>query len=492
MMMNTKTWVASIIRSDDHKTFSSIFLHFFWLVLAVVMFLGGMALAMLLEGKFSFYGLDIVVGIFGLLVVAILLLLRQEKLIIALIIVIHLYIDLYFGVLAAALIIPIMLLPVYFLRRSPASPWVMPRAIWLWLLLLVLCIPATIQGGGLYNFLYYYCDVFAGALLIFWLGIVVANNEMNMRMILQMIAAIGTFFAIVTIIQFMTGTLLFGSSRFTDELLQTSDFALFSGSSISRAGSFFVNPDWNGTFFSIMLFLPIGLFIQSSSLFEKILYFIEIFLILIALLATFSTGAWVGAFAGIAVLLILIGYVGYRLIMLCLFGVIALAGGIFFSSQINAQLQHATAPNELALRQGVWQTAINVIRTFPLTGIGLSQQIYLQKSSLYQARTQYLPLAHPHDAYLEIGAMAGLPVLAAFLAVLLLALWLALRNWMLADQRSRPLIGAVIASVFALSINSISINGWTLPPLAALGWLILGLVSSPLLKKSLMSIKKEG
>ncbi|HEV2655403.1 MAG TPA: hypothetical protein VGT82_10605, partial [Ktedonobacteraceae bacterium] len=35
----------------------------------------------------------------------------------------------------------------------------------------------------------------------------------------------------------------------------------------------------------------------------------------------------------------------------------------------------------------------------------------------------------------------------------------------------------------ALSVNSISINGWTLPPLAAIGWFLLGILASPLLMR---------
>jgi len=54
----------------------------------------------------------------------------------------------------------------------------------------------------------------------------------------------------------------------------------------------------------------------------------------------------------------------------------------------------------------------------------------------------------------------------------------------MSDQRIRPLLGGGIASIITLSINSWSINGWTLPALSMIGWLILGVVASPLLRKS--------
>jgi O-antigen ligase len=157
-----------------------------------------------------------------------------------------------------------------------------------------------------------------------------------------------------------------------------------------------------------------------------------------------------------------------------------------FPSQVNLLFLHASDPNELLLRNAGWLTAIRVIQAFPLTGVGLGFETYQLRSNPYRVPAQYEPLAHPHNSYLELGAMAGLPLLITFVALILFALWLALRNWRLTDVRTRPLLSGGIAAVLALSVNSWSINGWTLPPLAATGWLILGVISSPLLTKSQM------
>ena len=64
-------------------------------------------------------------------------------------------------------------------------------------------------------------------------------------------------------------------------------------------------------------------------------------------------------------------------------------------------------------------------------------------------------------------------------------------NWVLVDKDTRPLLCGGIAAIVALSLNSFSINGWTLPPLAAIGWIILGVISSPLLAKSLKSERQK-
>jgi len=57
----------------------------------------------------------------------------------------------------------------------------------------------------------------------------------------------------------------------------------------------------------------------------------------------------------------------------------------------------------------------------------------------------------------------------------------------LTEERNRGYLISGIAAIVALSVNSFSINAWTLPPLAAAGWIILGVISSPSLRKSLMS-----
>jgi len=49
-----------------------------------------------------------------------------------------------------------------------------------------------------------------------------------------------------------------------------------------------------------------------------------------------------------------------------------------------------------------------------------------------------------------------------------------LHNRALLNTETRVLLSAGIAAIVALSVNSFSINAWTLPPLAAAGWIILG------------------
>ena len=309
---------------------------------------------------------------------------------------------------------------------------------------------------------------------MFWLGMLVARNKVNLRTLFQALTVLGALLAIHTIIQVTTGRFLLNTPSIDAYLAQAANFTLADSGGISRAGSFLRNPDWNGTFFAIMLFLPLSLFTETTSFLLKFLYFSVIFLMLIALLFTYSAGGWLSALGGMVAFILIVGRSYYRILVSVFAVFIGVILVMVFPIQVNFLLQHASVPGELSLRLGAWQTAINVIRAFPLTGIGLGFSNYEQRAEPYRVPAQVVPLVHPHNSYLELGAMAGLPVLIMFLTLLLFALWQAWRNCLQVDTGTRCLLGGGIATIVALSVNSVSINAWTLPPLAAIGWLILG------------------
>src|SRR6266566_3376704 len=436
-------------------------------------------------GRLGPYASGLVIGAIMMILVTIL---RQDALAATFVVVTSIYVDWYLGRLFDAQLITLLLLVVFFLARSPQYPWVEPRALWLWFLFLLLGIYPAIQGATrLYDIGFYYPNIIAGALLTFWLGTVIAKDVLSVRRFFQILAILAALLAIHTIIQALTGKVVFGSSRFDAYIASRGDYTLVTGLDVKRVGSFFEDPNWNGTFFATMLFLPLGLFMESSSVQGKVLYLAEVLLILPALLFTYSGGAWVGVLGGLIVFLLLLGRTRYRVLLSSLVGLVVLLGAVFFPPQVNLQLQHGTNPAELSLRMGAWQTGLNVIRAFPLTGVGLGFDVYLQRAEPYRVAAQYLQLSHPHNSYIELGAKAGLPVLAVFIALVAFAVWQALHNRALLNKETQVLISAGIAAIVALSVNSFSINAWTLPPLAVAGWIILGVISSPLLTKSLMS-----
>lgn len=449
----------------------------FMLTLAVI--------ALTVSYAVSVLGLYAWATLLGVPIMLLLVLLRAYEVATVGIVVLHIYVDWYLGLLLPALFVTLVLLFLIFLLRDAQHPWQEPSMFWLWVALLVLAIyPAVVGVLRPYDAVFYYPNIIAGALLSFWLGTVVAKDVFSTRKIFHMLAFVGAILALHSLVQATTGITLLGTARFDQFLTTTDSYELVTGSNVHRVGSFFVDPNYNGTFLAMMLFLPLGLFVESRTIAGKLLCALEVLLILPALLFTYSNGAWVGVLAGFAVFFLLVNSLLYRCFLCFLTASIGAIGLLFLPVQLALQFQHASGPAELSLRMGAWQTGINIIRAHPWTGIGLGFGIYEIRAEAYRDPAQYIPLVHPHNSYIELGAKAGLPVLFVFLALLASAFWKALRNRNSFDTRTRQFLSGGIASVCALSVNSWSINAWTLPPLAAIGWLLLGCMASPLLTKN--------
>jgi O-antigen ligase len=462
------------------------FYYFSIVAIGLGLLLSGVVIGLLLGGRVGNPGLYLGFGVIAAIAMSIIIAIRQDELAVTGVIVVSLCIDWYLGLNIVSPIMALALLLIFYFARSSRYPWIESRPLLLWILFLGLSILPAIRGfTSLYDFLYYYPNLIGGAFIMFWLGSGIARNVTSVRRFFNLLAGFGTLVAVHLIIEATTGQLLFATSSLETFLALRSDYSL-GIAQVSRYGSFFVQPDAGSAFLAMMLFIPLGLFVESSSLLKKALYFAELLLIIIALLFTFSTGAFLAAGAGILTFALLAGSTRYR-VQMVLYTIISAAVLFFgFPSQVNLLIQHAYVPTEASLRQGLWETAWRVIRAFPLTGIGLSRAAYLQIADAYRVPAQYVAENNPHNSYLELGAMAGLPVLFVFLALLLFALWQALRNWARVDKSSRPLLGCGIAAIIVLCFNSLTFGLWTLPPMAAAGWLILGVVASPLLSRGVV------
>jgi len=421
----------------------------------------------------------------GLILFTMVLILRQDEVATVIVLTVQIYVDWYIGYRIVSLGLAVFLLCVFFLTRSPQRPWGEPKQLWIWMIFLGITIFPAIRGAlNTHDFLVYYPDIILGAFIMFWLGTTLARDVARLRLLLRVLACFGTLMALHTIIQAMTGKILFSLALVDAYKAGSANFQLGVDLSVNRAQSFFIDPNWNGTFLVLMVFLPIGLCFESRSFVAKLFYISEILLILLALLFTYSASAWGAVIVGIASFIIFTGNMRYRIKTFLFFGLVAFVLLIGFSSQINLLLLHAIDPQEIRLRNAVWQTAMRLILAHPLDGVGLGHQVYLQTAEYFRVPEQIVPLDHPHNSYLEWAAMGGIPVLIVFITLVLSVWWQTLSNWLQADVRTRALFGAGLASTLALSFNSWGNQGWTLPPLAGLAWLILGAVSSPLLMKN--------
>ena len=483
---NTNRWHTAQYNRIFTLLTSSYFLLF---IILTLMLAGGVASGELLGGKLGNLGTYMVTAVIGLAAMAIVLILRQDDVAIVMVLAVRLYVDWYLGLKLVAQGMAILLLIVFYLSSSPKRAWRKPHTLWLWLLLLVIALYPASHGLDFNDELYYYSNVILSAFLMFWLGQIMARDVASIKRLLNVIALFASLIAVHSLIQYTTGKMLFSTSEYDAYLSSISNYEIFSGSSVFRTGSFFVNPDSAGGFFSMMLLIPLGLFANSSSFLKKGCYLIEIGLILLAVMFTYSTESWLAVSAGMFVFLLLVGKTYYRLLLILLVTSVGVVMPVLFPTQLALQLQHISSPNELLLRTGAWRTGLQVIQNFPLSGLGLGRYVYVLRADPYRVVQQFRPLDHPHNSFLELAALGGIPFALTFIALLLLSFWRSLRTWIQADPQTRSLLAGCIASAAALTSYSMSDAGWTLAPLLAAGWLFLGIASVPL--KNSESVKIE-
>lgn len=406
-------------------------------------------------------------------------LLQQKELVATLILGIHLYVDWYLGLAFSAQILTFGFILFCYLQRADLA-WTKPRTFWIWLVFLALALIPAFRAISLTDSIYYYGNVLLSSILFFWLGLLIVRDIASARRFFSMLAFVGALLAIHTIVQARTGIVLFKTTRYDASLDQLRHFVM-GKTGILRVESIFLNPNSNGAFFGFIFFLPLGLFTYSKSYAARAFYCIEMLLMLLALYVTYSTGAWVALGFGLICFLFLVGRMGPRIQMIALLAILSLVLVLGFPQQLRLLWEHATGPDEFSLRWAVWQTGLRVILAFPLFGIGLGRYIYIIKSDPYRVPEQFIPVYHPHNSYLEVAALGGIPLALIFLVLLGDGCWLAWRNWRRSSVLDRSLLAGGLALIASLSVNSLGNPGWTLTPLLSVGWLVLGGLASPFL-----------
>jgi hypothetical protein len=435
----------------------------------------------------------------ALLALVLLLTTRSYRLMAAILVVTVIFMDFYqaFGLPlhepVVGVVLALVLLVVIFLAQSEEVPWVPLRLVAFWALLLVLTALAIPRGGQIPQTIEYFVTIFGTGAVMYCVGTQVTRSYANLQLLLTFLMFLAMFIAAHTIIQGLTGRFLFETAAQAEYLVSKGNFDLYTGSTVTRAGSFLLNPDWNGIFVVISLFFTAGLiFAGSASRSVRALAAFTCALLLVALLFTFTTASWISAGFGflIFVAVFLPGRYRWWTLLLSAVGVVAIA--LLFSKKFHLLLQHAFSGSDVTTRLGAWETALRVIETHPLTGIGMAYTLYLERSAAYRAPLETTLLAQPHNSYLELAAFAGIPVLIAFLLLLFLMFREAWRTYQRTDRKLQPLVGGVITGLIVLSINSLFINGWTLAPFLGMGCLLFGAVTSRGLERSMGEAEVAG
>ena len=387
-----------------------------------------------------------------------------------------------------SLLTSIALLAILFYERRAEQPWrVLTRLdLWLWGLLLLIVALAIPRSLNVKDGIVYFVNVVVTAFVLWTLGNVIATDRARVRQLVVWLSIIGALIGIHTIIEGRLGIFLFETPR-AATYLASKDFFEIDVGGARRAMSFLLNPDSDGAFLAMALFLPAGLLLAPSQRpwwLARLLPGGAVALMCVALLFTYSTAALVAAAGGVIVFTALAVPGRYRVVIFGLVGAVVVVALVAFHGPLAVLLRHIENPNAVAMRLGPWEIGLDAIRDHPLTGIGLGigNKTYQLLTANYPRIPGSYSLEHPHNSYIELAALAGLPTLALYLTLLARSAVRALRNYQTSNWDYRPVLAGAIAALVALSIHGIADATWTLPPLVPIAWLILGAISSPALQ----------
>ncbi len=209
------------------------------------------------------------------------------------------------------------------------------------------------------------------------------------------------------------------------------------------------------------------------------------------LILTQSRGGWIGTLAGLFILLVLWAVVlppsAYRTTMRAFVVVVAFIGlaAILWIGPAQLRDLWLNPPPEtvvgtlttLNYRKELWPWAVRAVTDFPFTGVGLGafRQVVFRLYPL--TFTPGLDIGHAHNIFLQTALDVGLPGLAAYVAILLVA---AAAGWRVARQDA-----ALRAISLGLLAGLAAVHVFGLADALALGskpgivfWLALGLLAA--------------
>lgn len=200
-----------------------------------------------------------------------------------------------------------------------------------------------------------------------------------------------------------------------------------SGRRNARFGSFFLNPNYMGSF-AVLVFpiIFIRTLIEKGTL-KRILCWLGTLSTLFALVETQSRSAMIGILVSVLIIVVI------PIKKYSIFSKIAMLILLFFVFYMFMPgfIEHSvgrfsTIDNEMSTekrsRETIWEYTEKVIADNMLLGIGLGETKFIKYMYRYGFKEEFssYPLHNPHNSYLMIAVHAGVPALVLFLLLNLL------------------------------------------------------------------------
>ncbi|MBW4437308.1 MAG: O-antigen ligase family protein [Pleurocapsa minor GSE-CHR-MK-17-07R] len=155
--------------------------------------------------------------------------------------------------------------------------------------------------------------------------------------------------------------------------------------------------------------------------------------------------------------------------------------GIISSNIFSTQADQIQQRDEdsVSSRLLIWQSALGIMRDYPLTGAGMNNFRFAAVRAAYPVagyETNVLP--HAHNEWLQLGADFGIPGVAWLVGVQITAGWLAWRTWRQSTGLGRALALGAVCGIAAHLVYGVgdAIPLWD--RLAFGGWWVVGLLGA--------------
>lgn len=237
---------------------------------------------------------------------------------------------------------------------------------------------------------------------------------------------------------------------------------------------FYIHHAIFSSFLEVAIPVILVLFLEEKSIKKRCLYLLAAILCVAAMLLSQARGPWVGA--GVAT--IVVGYfmkdritankkvVILGVLVVCLF---VLAMLPFYADRMKTFTDPHWQANYVRLY--IWESAINMIRDYPLTGVGFDQFRVIYNTEYINPLSPERNHPHAHNSFLMVGAESGVLALLAFIYLIY-----QIFKWLIGACRLNNIgYNAAILGIFmGIIINSMVDHFFWAAYLAKNLWLFLG------------------
>ncbi|MBN2260718.1 MAG: O-antigen ligase family protein [Clostridiales bacterium] len=241
----------------------------------------------------------------------------------------------------------------------------------------------------------------------------------------------------------------------------------------ARAYSVFNNPNVLGEYLLVVLMINAALVVTSKKILRGIILLVPFMINVLALLLTFSRGAW-GGFA-LAVLLFIIVFDKRWLPLVAILGMLSLfvLPDVFVDRILTIFISSGDSSTDY--RFYIWSGAKNILKDYWLFGTGLGYGSFSKVYSLYRMGEIYA--AHSHNVFYEILLETGVFGMLTFVYMLMKSFVLGINQIINSHNNfERIIIITGIASLSGLFLHGMVENTLFDIRIVTLIWVLFGFI----------------